>query len=110
MPKYRFTTDDGEQIDRSDDPVHLPNDDIAAQEAQKALADIAKEKLPDGSHLDFHAHVEDDDGNDVYKASLKFRGQTAREAQAEKEEADRSADEAAETVSKAIASSKHDVL
>ncbi len=107
MPKYQFTTDDGEHVDRSEEVVDLPSDDAAADEAQRALADMAKEQLPDGSHIEFHAQVEDGEGNDVYRASLKFRGETAEETRAAQESADKAADEAADRVSKAI-SSRHD--
>lgn len=106
MPNYRFTTDDGDQVDRAEETIELADDRVAAEEAQKALADIAKEKLPYRSRADFHAHVEDEGGNEVYRASLQFRGATAEEGRAMQEWEDRAADDAAETVSKAISSSR----
>jgi len=79
MPKYRYTTDDGEKTTRGDQPLDLPNDKIAAEEAQRGLADIAKEKLPDGSQTEFRVAVEDEAEEVIYQASLIFKGETAED-------------------------------
>lgn len=78
MPKYRYTTHDGEKTTRGDGPIDLPDDKAAADEAQRGLADIAKEKLPDGSQTE-RVSVEDEAEEVIYQASLKFRGETAEE-------------------------------
>ncbi|MDU0343720.1 DUF6894 family protein [Bosea rubneri] len=77
MPKYRFTTDDGEKFDASKERLTMPNDKAASEEAQRALADMANDRLPDGSHLDMRVSVEDEHGQVVYQASLKFNGESA---------------------------------
>lgn len=79
MPKYRFTTDDGEDQTVGDTRLDLPNNKAAADEAQNALADIAQDKLPDGSEIEFRVAVENEDDEVVYQASLKFPGETAEQ-------------------------------
>lgn len=79
MPKYRYTTHDGENTTRGDELIDLPDDKTAADEAQRGLADIAKEQLPDGSQTEFRVAVEDQAEEVVYQASLKFRGETAED-------------------------------
>lgn len=76
MPKYRFTTDDGHTLDLDPDRLDFPNDEAAACEAQRALADMAAEHLPDGSHLDMRVSVENEAGEVIYQASLEFNGET----------------------------------
>lgn len=77
MPKYRFVTDDGDRLDTDRDWLELPNDQAAAQEAQRALADMTREKLPDGSQFNMRVSVENEAGTVVYQASLTFEGETA---------------------------------
>lgn len=82
MPQYRFTTDDGHKLDVSPDRLEFPNDKAASEEAQRALADMLKEQLPDGSHLDMRVAVENEAGEVIYQASLEFNGETASDMQA----------------------------
>lgn len=77
MPKYRFTTDDGRRLDVSPDQLVLPDDEAAAREAQRALADMLYENLPDGPRLNMRVAVENEAGEVVYQASLVFNGETA---------------------------------
>lgn len=44
MPKYRVTTDVGEGIDGDDEPMASQQD--ACDDAQIALAEMAKEQMP----------------------------------------------------------------
>lgn len=89
MPKYRFTTDDGDKLDVSPDRLELPDDRAASREAQRALADMAHEKLPDGSHLDIRVGVENENAEVVYQASLVFEGETAEDMRAKAAQAER---------------------
>lgn len=73
MPKYNFTTNDGSGPETTDEPLALPNDNSAADEAQNALVDMAREHLPDGSVADFDAAVADEQGKEIYTASLRLR-------------------------------------
>lgn len=102
MPKYRFTTDDGKKIDRGDDTIEFADDGAAADAAQQALADMAHDALPNGSSLDLSAAVENATGDDVYRASLKFRGETAHQARTKAAAIDAGADDAADAVAHAL--------
>jgi len=82
MPRYRFTTDDGDKLDVNDDWLDFLNDDAAAQEAQRVLADTARDQLPDGPHLEMRISVENELGEVVYQASLDFHGETAGDMKA----------------------------
>lgn len=75
MPKYRFTTDDGDTLDLSPDWLELPNDQAAIREAQRALTDMAKDNLPGGPHRDMRVAVEVVGGEVICQASLEFNGE-----------------------------------
>jgi len=77
MPKYRFATYDGKKLDLSPEAFDFPNDEAAAREAQRALADMANENLPDGSHVDMRVAVENEAGKVIYQASLEFNSENA---------------------------------
>ena len=102
MPKYRFTTNDGKKVDRGDDTLEFANDSSAADAAQEALADMALEALPNGQSLDLSAAVESAAGEDVYHATLKFRGETADQTRTKATEIDAGADDAADAVARAL--------
>lgn len=82
MPKYRFTTDDGDTVDISPDWLEFPDDQAAIREAQRALADMAKESLPDGPHKDMRVAVEVVGGEVIYQASLEFNGESGSDMRA----------------------------
>lgn len=82
MPKYRFTTDDGDTLDISPDWLEFPDDQAAVREAQRALADMANENLPDGPHRDMRVAVEVVGGEVIYQASLEFNGEAGSDMQA----------------------------
>lgn len=94
MPKFTITTDnsDGEH---SDDPIHFPSAKAATDDAQIALADMAREKLPDGKHAEFGVKVEDEAGKEIYRAGLSFSAKTEEDIEREGEECDAAAAEVA---------------
>jgi hypothetical protein len=102
MPRYNFTTDNGSGPDTTDGPIDLPDDHAAAEQAQRALADMADDALPNGSRKDLTAHVDGASGERIYEASLKFRGKTARDIKAEHTQRDADADEATEAIVRAL--------
>lgn len=79
MSKYTFTTNDSERVERSDEPLEFPDTKAATDDAQIALAEMAREKLPNGKHADFSVHVENEDGKPIYQASLTFNAKTEAE-------------------------------
>lgn len=86
MPKYRVSTEDGEKFEPGDD-MEFANDSDASDNAQRALADMAHEQLPNGSHLKMKVAVQNEEGVIVYQASLEFRSETAEGMQLEAEAA-----------------------
>ncbi len=72
MPKYRFTIEDGNRVDRDEKPLDFPDEKAAVEDVQRALADMAKDKLSDGNRFDLRARVENEAGHEIYRASLKF--------------------------------------
>lgn len=83
MPKYRVSTDDGHTFDEGEKDIEFANDKAASDSAQQALADMAQDQLPNGSHLDMTVSVENEAADIVYQASLTFRGETAEEMKSE---------------------------
>jgi hypothetical protein len=102
MPKYDVTTDEGDGTTPSTERITYPSETAATEDAQISLADMAREKLPDGSHVRFNVTVADEDGQDIYDASLRFDANNGAEIrQAEDEEA-AAAEKAADDIAAAI--------
>jgi hypothetical protein len=75
MRKYTVTTADGTGPMSPEDRASFETEKAATDDAQNALADMARDAFPDGSHARFEASVEDDTGDQVYRASLEFNAQ-----------------------------------
>lgn len=73
MPKYRFTTEEGNRVERDEEPLNFPSEKAAMDDAQRALADMAKDKLPGSNRLDLRASIENESGQEIYRASLRFK-------------------------------------
>jgi nucleotide-binding universal stress UspA family protein len=87
MPKFDISTvADGHT---SRERVVFPNLEAAAEEVQRALVDMADERLPDGSALNLATEVRDEDGRSLYRALLQFRAQTADEIEASERQAEK---------------------
>ncbi len=78
MPKFRFTTQDGNKVDRDDVPLEFPTEKAATDDAQRALVDMADDKLPNGERADLSAAVENEAGEEIYRATLRFRREAGR--------------------------------
>jgi len=89
MPKYRFTTVSGDKLDLNPSWIDFPSDEAASRDAQRALADMANDQLPDGSHFELRIAVENQAGEVVYQASLDFHGETAEEMRSNTDQTDR---------------------
>ncbi|UZF95644.1 DUF6894 family protein [Bosea sp. NBC_00550] len=103
MPVYRFTMNDGTKTDCDNEPKEFASDKSAVDAAQVALADMAHDALPDGNSVDLTAAVENSAGEEIYRASLKFRGETAEHARSKAADFEAAADDAAEAVARALA-------
>ena len=98
MPKYTITTDNGEGLERSDEPLEFPDAKAATDDAQVALAEMAREKLPNGKRADFGVNVETEEGKEVYRAGIAFAAKTEEDLEREDEECDAAADDVASSL------------
>ncbi|MBW4656618.1 MAG: hypothetical protein KME20_26775 [Kaiparowitsia implicata GSE-PSE-MK54-09C] len=98
MPKFNVTTDiDGEV---SKDAIDFPSEKAATDDLQVGLADAVKEKLPDGSHSSITGRVDDEKGQEIYRASSEFRAKNATEIRDEDKQADEAVEQIASTLDK----------
>lgn len=102
MPKFFFTTNDSKTLDIGSEGVEFPDETSAAVDAKRSLVDIAKDYLPDANFADFSVKVENEQGDEIYRASLQFKGQSAQEARKADQEDDAAADKAADAVASAL--------
>ncbi|KRE11445.1 hypothetical protein ASE66_23060 [Bosea sp. Root483D1] len=72
MPKFRVTSNDPQGSSRQS--IDYPSEQAASDDAQRSLADMAKDALPDGKRAHFKVRVEDQAGEEVYCGSLDFQG------------------------------------
>jgi hypothetical protein len=72
MPRFFFTSDDGEIVDICDEGIDLPSEQAAIDEAQRELVDMVRDKLPDGMNAGFLVVVHNEAGREIYRASLKL--------------------------------------
>ncbi|WP_126111798.1 MULTISPECIES: hypothetical protein [unclassified Bosea (in: a-proteobacteria)] len=86
MPKYRVTTKDPGGSARQS--MDFPSEQAATDDAQRALVDMAKETLPNGERARFKVRVQDQAGDEVYRASLDFKGRGRRKTGGPEEPAD----------------------
>jgi len=94
MPNFTITTKrNGEKSDCENH--RFRNEKAATDDAQVALSEMARDALPNGSHVELDAKVENEAGDLVYRASLNFRAQTGKEIKASEKHADEAADDVA---------------
>jgi hypothetical protein len=72
MPLYFFDIQDGDRRVRDNEGTELPDVQAAMNETQAALADTAKDKLPDGDRRDFIITVREGDRK-LFTATLSLR-------------------------------------
>jgi hypothetical protein len=72
MPRYFFDTYDGDRFLPDDVGLEFAGLEVAKQEAQKALPEMAREVLPDGNHRTFVVSVRDEAGTVRIRMSLSL--------------------------------------
>ena len=70
MARYFFEVHDGEVFAPDDQGVELANLDAAKNAAVVALADIARDELPDGRRAEFAIRVSDAAGTHIFTVKL----------------------------------------
>jgi hypothetical protein len=74
MTRYFFDTLEDDTLDRDTEGVELPDDAAARNQAKAALTEMAREKLPNGNHMNLHVQVRHEAGHEIYRASLTLDG------------------------------------
>lgn len=72
MRAYRFTTHKEPELNDTVEPAEFESDSEASKDAQRALAELAADALPDGDHQEFYVAVHDSDGVEIYRATMTF--------------------------------------
>lgn len=75
MPRYFFDIDDGRRQTRDDDGCEYAGLQEARDAATRALPDIVRDVVPDGSRQDFvaTATIRDVDGQVLFRTTLSLR-------------------------------------
>ncbi|PZN94423.1 MAG: hypothetical protein DCF30_20305 [Hyphomicrobiales bacterium] len=98
MPHYKITTDDGAGFQGANDSIEFSDTKAATDDAQVALAEMAREKLPNGKRASFGVQVENEAGKSVYRADLEFSAHSEADIEREEGEADVAAQDVAATL------------
>lgn len=101
MPKFTMITDAGHGPEVPDEPLHFLDKQAATDDAQIALAEMAREKLPNGKRADFAVNVADETGRPIYAAEMHF----AAKSEDDMDREDAEADAVAQDIADALASS-----
>jgi hypothetical protein len=72
MPRFFFDTYDGDYFVRDEEGLELEHPEAAKIEAQKALPDITKDALPNGSHRTFIVSVRDEADKVLLRIALSM--------------------------------------
>ncbi len=99
MSKFTVTTNAGDGPETPNQPIEFPDTKSATDDAQVALSDMAREKLPNGKRADFAVSVEDDTGKEVYRAGLSFTAKDENDLAREREENEAATDDVANCLS-----------
>lgn len=70
MPTFKLTTE--VEGDVCETVAEFPDAKSARDDLQTGMIDAILEKLPNGSRVTLFAKVQDDTGNELYRASLIF--------------------------------------
>jgi hypothetical protein len=73
MPRYFFDITNTGKTWPDSEGTELANLEKAREEALRTLAEIVKDKLPDGDHRNFMIEIREGDGAPLISASLSLR-------------------------------------
>lgn len=76
MPTFNVRVATGDGPDDPGDPIDFPDDKTARKDAQKALADMARERMPLDRDTHLSVEVQDRAGRLIYKGSLDLSEHT----------------------------------
>ena len=78
MPKFTIRTE--EPSGKVSTVKAYPNEEAAAADAQRALAEMATDNLPAGEHMNLNAAVDDEKGEELFRASIEFKSRWREQA------------------------------
>ncbi len=78
MPKFTIRTD--EPSGKTSTVAAYPNEESAAADAQRVIAEMAKDNLPDGEHLQLNVAVDNEKGEEIFQASIEFTSRWREQA------------------------------
>ncbi len=81
MPNYKITTESDHGRDDSDERIEFPDAKAAADDAQIALTEMARDRMPNGERARFGVEIEDEKGKRIYRASLDFKAEAGEEVE-----------------------------
>lgn len=102
MPKFRITTTSGATPEHHEAPVEFPDEKSAIDDAQVALAEMARDALPDGKRANFGVTLRDEGGKTIYDAHMDFAARDATDLEREEAEAEDAARTVLEALRKAV--------
>ena len=100
MPRFTIITDAGHGPEVPDELFEFPDKKTATDDAQIALAEMAREKLPNGTRADFSVLVADEEGKPIYTAKMHFVAKTDEDMARADEEADEAAQQIADAITR----------
>ncbi len=74
MPTYTVRIENGHGADGSNETIDFPHRQAACDDAQVALTEMAKERIPIERSAHFGVEIDDDAGQRVYTATLHIDG------------------------------------
>lgn len=72
MARFFFDTYDGNRLISDNEGIELQSVEMARNEAQKALPDLARDALPGGDQKTFIVSVRDEAGQVIIRAALSL--------------------------------------
>jgi uncharacterized protein YbaA (DUF1428 family) len=100
MAKFTIITDVGNGPETPGEAIDFPNAQAAIEDAQVAIAEMARDVMPNGKRADFAVKVANEDRKAVYEAEMHFVAKTAEDLTYEKAEADAAAPAIADALAK----------
>lgn len=87
MPNYTVRMDTGDGPDDGE-PMEFNDPETACLDAQVAMAEVAREKIPGQSKAHLKVEIDDEAGEAVYRAEMDFKGRAGAAQETSSDTAD----------------------
>lgn len=98
MQKFTIITNAGHGPEAPDEAMEFCDKKAATDDAQIAIAEMARDRLSNGKRADFAVKVAVEDGTAIYAAEMHFSATTKDDMDREDAEADAAAQEIADAI------------